>query len=367
MNEVKPIKIAILSCNHGHGKSYYDLKGDPLFELVACSLEPDYRDKVGIEALGNNIPLYDTDEELYEKHPDLEAVIIASANIKHFEQVKEACRRGLHIFSMKVPTFELDEYDEMIRLTEEAGVVCQVELEMRHHAEVYRVREIVRSGKLGKILSINMLNYSHNPVWWRPWQCDPEKSFGKRVKINEESNLYRGGALADHPHIFDCVRFITGRCFKTVYAETAPNIRKEVETEDLVRIIGKLDNGTLFSLDPSYANNENKVEKQIHWQRYPRCVEVTLSIVGEKGTLIADLYGKAVNHQDKTNGFYLSAGPDSVGLWNKRMREFYECVRNEAKPPVGLREHRHTIETMVKAYESLSLGKPIEYKKEVQY
>jgi len=358
MREIKPIKIAILSCNHGHGKAYYGLKNDPFFELVACSVEPDYRDKVFIERL-KGIPIYDTDEELYEKHPELEAVIIASANVKHIYQVREAARRGLHIFSMKVPTFDIDEYDEMIKLCEDAGIVCQVELEMRQHAEVWRVKELVESGAVGEVLSINMLNYSHNPVWWRPWQCSPEESFGKRVPICEGSELYRGGALADHPHIFDCVRLITGSSFDTVYAEVAPNIRDEVETEDLIRVMGRLKNGTVFSLDPSYANNENKVDKQINWERYPRCVEVTLNIVGTKGTILADLYGKPFNCQRDEGGYYLSGGPGTVGLWNKRMREFYECVRYGMKPTVGLREHRETILAMVAAYESLSRGEAV--------
>ena len=235
MKEIKPIKIALLSLNHGHGKAYYGLKNDPFFELVAASVEPDYRDKIFIERL-SGIPLYDTDEELYENHPDLEAVIVASANVRHYEQTKDAFARGLHVFSMKVPTFDMEQYDELIALKQQKGLVCAVELEMRHHTELLRVRELVRSGAVGELLSINMLNYSHNPVWWRPWQCDPTESFGKKVPLWEGAELYRGGALADHPHIFDCVRFITGSDFDTVHAKVAPNIRDEVQTEDLIRV-----------------------------------------------------------------------------------------------------------------------------------
>ena len=31
---IKPIKIGILSCNHGHAKGYYAIKDDPHFEVV---------------------------------------------------------------------------------------------------------------------------------------------------------------------------------------------------------------------------------------------------------------------------------------------------------------------------------------------
>ena len=80
MREIKPIKIAILSCSHGHAKGYYSLRNDPYYELVACSIEPGYRLHAKLEML-EGIPVYDSDEELYANHPDLEAVVIASAGL----------------------------------------------------------------------------------------------------------------------------------------------------------------------------------------------------------------------------------------------------------------------------------------------
>ena len=68
MREIKPIKIAILSCNHGHAKGYYSLRNDPFYELVGCSVEPGYRPYANLHMLGD-VPVYDSDEELYEKHP----------------------------------------------------------------------------------------------------------------------------------------------------------------------------------------------------------------------------------------------------------------------------------------------------------
>ena len=357
MREIKPIKLAMLSCTHGHAKAYYSLRNDPYYELVGCSIEEGYKGKPSLKAL-DGIPLYDSDEELYAAHPEIEAVIIASANVKHYQQFVEAAKRGLHIYSMKIPTFNMDEYESMIALAKENNVVCQVELEMRHHTEVSRVKELINTGAIGELLSINLLNYSHNPVWWRPWQCDPVDSFGERVRISPDSPLYRGGALADHPHIFDVVRLITGSEFDTVYAEVAPNIR-DIETEDLIRIIGKLKNGVIVSLDPSYANNEHKVKQQVNWEKYPRCVEVTMNAVGTKGVIFSDLYGRAYYCQRDEGGYYLSGGPSPVGMWNRRMQEFYESVRHGMPISISLEDHYNTIKTMVTAYNSVYEGKPL--------
>lgn len=354
---IKPVKIAILSCNHGHAPGYYPLKNDPMFELVAVSLVPEAYNDVRVKNL-EGIPQYATDEELLDAHPELEAVILASDNASHFRQVCQAAKRGLHIFSMKVPTFSMDEYDEMIRLTEQAGVVCQVELEMRHHAPIYRVKEAIEAGKIGKLLSINAVNYSHNPVWWRPWQANPEASYGSRVSLRPGDDRFRGGALADHPHVFDVIRYITDSEFQRVYGEVSPNLRDEVETEDMVRIIGKLKNDVIFSIDPSYANNERR-EYPRQGVKNPKPVEVFLTAVGTKGTIIADLYGKTFCSQMVPTGDYYCAGLGSSGLWNRRTAEFYHCIRNGKKPTVGLREHYNSIRAMNGAYESIRLGEAV--------
>lgn len=354
---MKPIKIAILSCNHGHAKLYFGLAYDPKFELVGVSIEPEYKGKISLDSIPN-VPKYDSDEELYNNHHDLEAVIIGSANIKHAEQTITAAKKGLHIFSMKVPTFDMDEYDQMIEAVESAGVIAQVELEMREHAEIYRVKELISSGELGKVLSVTATNFSHNPVSWRPWQADPEQSYGKRVPLGPEYNLFRGGALADHPHIFDMVRFVLDTDFESVYAEVAPNIR-DVETEDLIYVIGKLKNGAVFSLDPSYASTENKVSIMENWERHPKPVEVTLTVHGEKGSIIADVYGKRAYHNGLPDGRYLVQYLEYKGSINKMMDQFYNCIRKGQKPVVGLREHRRTIEVINAAYESLNTRKPV--------
>ena len=352
------IKIAVLSSNHGHARGYFGLKDEPLFELVGVSVKPGYENVVGLEKLPDSMK-YRTDEELYAAHPEIEAVVIGSDNKSHMRQMREAVKRGLHIFSMKIPTFDMDEYREMVEITEKAGIVCQVELEMRYHASLCRIRELIESGALGELQSINMVNYSHNPVWWRPWQCDPEDSYGKVVPLRDGESRCRGGALADHPHIWDAIRYVTGAHYDTIFAEISPNPRPTVKTEDMIHAIGRLDNGALFSVDPSYANDEHHVPVQIDWEKYPRCVEVFMSAVGSKAAVVADLYGKAYYSQRGKDTEYMSNIIGMADLWNRFMQDFYDSVRFGARPRVTLRDHYETICAMNAAYESVTLGRPV--------
>ena len=84
-----------------------------------------------------------------------------------------------------------------------------------------------------------------------------------------------------------------------------------------------------------------------------------MTAVGTTGVIIADLYGKTCCFQRQSNGKYAVGGLGSSGLWNRRMEEFYHCVRDGKKPTVGLREHYNSIVAMNAAYESVTTGQVV--------
>lgn len=112
-------------------------------------------------------------------------MVLASENSEHLRQMKLCAERGIHILSMKVPAFDMEEYDEMIELVDKHDLVCQIELEMHYNPVIVRMKELVEKGEIGKIKSFNATNITLSPVWAFPWQGVPEKSYGKRVSIKE--------------------------------------------------------------------------------------------------------------------------------------------------------------------------------------
>ncbi|MBO4345756.1 MAG: Gfo/Idh/MocA family oxidoreductase, partial [Victivallales bacterium] len=250
---MKPVKIAMMALTHGHTRKYYQtLRENSKLDWVA-SCAADQRAKDVYELYDNGVPCYLSPEEMFEKHPDIEAVVIASANDQHLKEMKLCAERGVHILSMKIPSFDPKEYDEMIELVDKTGIVCQVELEMHYNPVVKRLQEIIASGRLGKLLSIQMTNITLSPVWAFPWQGVPEASYGTRVPLKDGDKRFRGGALCDHPHIFDLIRWLTGSDFDYVFSQVAPNIRPELEVEDMILATGKMKDGTAFLFDPSWS------------------------------------------------------------------------------------------------------------------
>ena len=359
---MKPIKLAIASCNHGHAKGYYN--PDPtLFELVAVSIAPKDHPKAFIEQL-KGIQIYDNLKQMLDARPDIEAVVMASANYEHYDQFKTLTQYKKHILSMKVPTFDLEEYDQIINMVNKSKMVCQVELELRYSSELCRIRELICSKKLGKILSVQATNLSHNPMSWQEWHGIPEQSYGKRIPLRIGDKRFRGGALADHPHIFDIMRFVLNADFETVFAEVAPNIRPNMQEEDMLSIIGRMDNGIAFSLDPSFSRTENPLPViGPGWEKYPKRVEVTLNIQGDKGSIIADIFAPNVYHTCTPAGNYVvNRTPNYEGAGSSLiLNAFYDSIRKGMKPTVTLSEHRRTIEVINACYESIYKGKPVNF------
>ena len=278
---MKRLKIAMMSMTHGHTRKYYDvLMNNPKLEWIAVSTANEEVKQVFLNKV-QGIPCYDSDEAMLDAHPEIEAVVLASENSEHLRQVKLCAERKINILSMKIPTFDMDEYAEMERLVKESGITCQVELELHYNPVVMRTKELIENEAMGKIDAFNATNITLSPVWAFPWQGMPEKSYGKRVPIKEGHDKFRGGALCDHPHIFDLIREVTKSEFDVIFAKVAPNMRHDLEEEDMLAVVGRMKNGVIFSLDPSWSRAENKLKVPgPGWEVFPKRMEVNLVIHG---------------------------------------------------------------------------------------
>ncbi len=361
---MKPVKIAIASLTHGHTRKYYQvLRENPKLDWVAVSAD-DARSRRNFEAGNFGVPCYDGFEEMLDRHPEIEAVVLASANSRHLGQMEICAARGIHVLSMKIPSFQPEEYDRMIELVDRSGIVCQVELELHYNPTVMRLKRLLADGAIGRILAVQATNITLSPVWAFPWQGVPEESYGRRIPLAPGDPRFRGGALCDHPHVFDLVRHLTGAGFDTVYAAAAPNLRPDLEVEDMLLVNGTLADGTGFLFDPSWSRMEERIGVPgPGWELFPKRMEVNLTLTGEKGVLLCDCFGPNVYHNGAPNDRY-TVQYTYFDEWVGLIDEFVSCVRTGRTPAIDLKWHRQTIDAMNGCYESIARGEPVRMKEE---
>lgn len=353
------LKMAMMSMTHGHTRKYYDvLKNNPKLDWVAVSTANETVKEIFLNSVSGT-PCYDSDEEMLDRHPEIEAVVLASENSEHLRQVRLCCERGINILSMKIPTFDMNEYTEMQRLVRESGITYQIELELHYNPVVIRTKELAAGGAVGTLEAFNATNITLSPVWAFPWQGVPELSFGSRVPIKAGDARFRGGALCDHPHIFDLIQEMTGSEFDVIFAKVAPNMRTDIEVEDMLAVVGRMKNGVVFSLDPSWSRLEHRLTVPgPGWERFPKRMEVNLVLHGDEGSMLVDCFGPNTYHNGDPTGSY-TVQYTYFDEWVGLIDEFVENIRTHRTPKINLARHRSTIEAMLAVYESISTGKAV--------
>ena len=88
---------------------------------------------------------------------DVDAVAIATPVSMHFEMAKKALLNNKHALIEKPITGSAENAKELIEISEKNKKVLMVDHTFEYTAAVSKIREIISTGELGKILSIDMI------------------------------------------------------------------------------------------------------------------------------------------------------------------------------------------------------------------
>ena len=83
--------------------------------------------------------------------PEIDVIYNSLPNHLHAEWTIKALRAGKHVLCEKPLGLSLEEVDAMIRASHESGKALAEAFMYRHHPQTVKVKEIVDSGKLGKL------------------------------------------------------------------------------------------------------------------------------------------------------------------------------------------------------------------------
>jgi len=141
------------------------------------------------------------------RSPQIDAVYLCTPNHLHKEHVLIAAKHGKHIIVEKPMALSMEECEEMNRAVERSGVRLLCGHTHSFDAPVRKIRELIRSGELGRLRQIITFNY--NESLYRPrMPQELDRKLGGNVVFNQG------------PHQIDIVRLIGGGCVRSVRAMT---------------------------------------------------------------------------------------------------------------------------------------------------
>lgn len=326
---MKPLKVGMISFAHGHAHSYLNaLLALDTVEVVGIADERHSR----VEKVINNfgIPYYENYQDLLAA--DVDAVVICAENARHAEMTIAAAQAGKHVLCEKPLGISLTEMEAMIDACREGGVQLMTAFPCRYLASVIKAKEAIDRGEIGEILAINGTNRGSLPSGWF---LQPE--------------LSGGGALLDHTvHVMDLMNWFTQSEVKEVYAYAATLFHEGLDVDDAGMIHVKFANGVFGVLDTSWSRNP----------AFPTWGDVTMTIIGTKGTLSLDGFAQ------KNDLYSLDNGKGVWSYWGDSMdnylvESFVDALLNGTQVPITGEDGLKSAIVALAGYKSVELGQPV--------
>jgi predicted dehydrogenase len=147
------MKIAVIGCGYWGPNLIRNFSQlNKVDELYCCD-----QDRKNLDRAMNLFPSVKGVRDYKEllKMPDLDGVAIATPVYSHFPLAKEFLEQGKHVLVEKPLAHSLEASRELVRVAEEKNRIIMVGHTFEYTAAVNKIKEIVESGELGKILYIS--------------------------------------------------------------------------------------------------------------------------------------------------------------------------------------------------------------------
>ncbi len=333
------LRMAAIDFSHGHQYAYMDVMLQlPMVDLVAVA-EPDAQRRERVAgALGQaaaQVDIYADYHELLARS-DIEAVVICSPNADHCRMTLDAARAGKHILCEKPLALTVAEADEMIAACAQEGVLLGTAYPCRFSPVMWEIKQQIAAGQIGDVLAMSATNHlgavGAMSTTVGNWFTDPQRS--------------GGGCIRDHiVHALDLCRWFSGREPVEVYAEAGTLAIPGLAVEDTGLLLVTFEGGIVGSIDPSWNRPRT-------WTRWG---DVTVRVVGTKGSLEADLTGQVISRTTEATK-WISYDED---MNYHLLKDFAESVLHGQAPLVTGWDGRMGVATTVAAYHSSASHRPV--------
>ena len=270
------LKVGLIGCGFMgamHANCYKNLPGVTLAAVADIR-----RDKAEALANGTDAVIYADGMELIE-NAELDVIDICLPTYLHARYALAAMDKVGYLFVEKPLALTVAEGEEMRKKSEATGTRVQVGQVIRFWDEYVALRDIVKSGKYGKVVNANFRRISPRPDWgWEDWLLDETRS---------------GGAAQDlHIHDIDFVLSLFGE----------PK--------------------SFFSIKNSHGENNSYVNTVLAYDGFPVSVEGTWDLPGSypfTATFRVVFEGATIENAGGKFMCYTKAGAQEITIEKKAL------------------------------------------------
>ena len=191
-------------------------------------------------AAQHDIPNAATSVDAMLSNDAVQAVYISSTNEKHCAQALACIAAGKHVLCEKPLAMTMQHAVGMVRAADAAGVTFATNHHLRCSGSHCAVRDIIASGRIGRVLSLRIHHAVHLPPHLQGW------------RINDAS--VGGGVIPDITvHDADCVRFLLGEDPVSVVAQAGTSGMGN-GVEDSVMSVWAMPSGAMVMAHESFTH-----------------------------------------------------------------------------------------------------------------
>jgi len=340
------LKYALIGCGRISPNHIAAALANNLDIAAICDIDESKMDSILSEFnLPASVKRYKDYKEMLEvEKPELVAVCTESG--KHGPIALDCIEAGCNVIIEKPISLSLEEADKIIQKAKEKNVKVSACHQNRFNKSIQKIREAIEQNRFGKLLYGTAHirwnrgeEYYKQATWRGTWEQD-------------------GGALMNQCiHNIDLLRWMMGNEISEVVGMTDNLIHDYIEAEDLGIALIKFGNGSYGIIEGTSCV-------------YPRNLEETLYIFGEKGTVKAG--GKSVNlieewrfsdnldDPEEIKAKYHENPPNVYGFGHTPLyADVIDAIINDREPYVTAEDGRRAVELVLAIYKSAVEGKSV--------
>ena len=342
------MKYALIGCGRISPNHIMAAKNNHLDMVAICDVDEScMEDKIRKFDIPATVKKYiDYKELLFVEKPELVAVCTESG--LHAKIAIDCINAGCNVIIEKPIALSIKDADAIIEAAKKNNVKVCVSHQNRFNKSIQKIRDAVDKGRFGK-----MYHGTAHVRWARDWE------YYSRAKWRGTWAQDGGCLMNQCIHNIDLLIWMMGGEPVEVMAYTDRLKHDYIEAEDLGIAIVKFANGT-------YGIIEGTTNV------YPKNLEETLYLFGEKGTVKAGgtsvnkieewAFSDALDDANEVKAEFCENPPSVYGFGHTPLyADVIDAIENDHDPLVTAEDGKKALEMILAIYKSAAEGRPVQF------